>query len=70
MKILKDIISIILLVILCGAIGGYYTAKEEGKPYNIVKEGAKATKQTIDYMVEGWKEAGTDTLSTDTTSTP
>jgi len=67
MKILKDIISIILLVILIGAIGGYYDSKEKGEPYNIVKEGAKSTKQTIDYMVEGWNEANEEA---DTTSTP
>ena len=66
MRILKDIISIILLVILCGTVAGYYNAREEGKPYNIVKEGAKSTKQTIDYMVEGWNEANEQ----DTTSTP
>tara|TARA_B100000287_G_scaffold294992_1_gene278306 strand:+ start:84 stop:293 length:210 start_codon:yes stop_codon:yes gene_type:complete len=69
MKILKDIISIILLFILCGAIGGYYNAKEKGKPYNIVKEGAKSTKQTIDYIVEGWNEANEE-VEADTTSTP
>ena len=67
MKILKDIISIILLVILIGIIGGYYNAKEKGEPYNIVKEGAKSTKQTIDYMIEGWNEASEEA---DTTSTP
>ena len=67
MRILKDIISIILLVILVSIIGGYYNAKEKGKPYNIVKEGAKSTKKTIDYMVEGWNEAKEEA---DTPSTP
>jgi len=67
MKILKEIISLILLVILVTVLTGYYDAKEKGEPYNIVKEGAKSTKQTIDYMVDGWNEAIEEA---DTTSTP
>lgn len=72
MKLLKDIISIILLVILCKTLAGYYDAKEKGEPHNILKEGAKTTRHTINNIAEGWKEAGEeiDSLATDTTLTP
>ncbi len=67
-SLINSILQILLLFILVGVAGMYYTTKEDGKPFNFIKETSKATRGVFEDIKDGWVEA--DSTAVDTTSTP
>lgn len=67
-SLIAAILQIILLFILIGVVGMYYKAREEGKPFNFIKETAKSTRGVFEDIKGGWTDG--DSTVVDTTSTP